>query len=84
MLYFKSIGTPLVMALALLAMSGCEQAEKSAQQMLNQAAQSAKEAIDKTNDAAQQALSDAIGSPLAKKPDEAQDKTERDDSAREI
>ncbi|MCS5516494.1 hypothetical protein NWF32_20590 [Pseudomonas qingdaonensis] len=67
MLYFKSIGTPLVMALALLAMSGCEQAEKSAQQMLNQAAQSAKEAIDKTNDAAQQALSDATGSPLAKK-----------------
>ena len=84
MLYFKSIGTPLVMALALLAMSGCEQAEKSAQQVLNQAAQSAKEAIDKTNDAAQQALSDATGSPLAKKPDEAQDKPERDDSAREI
>lgn len=84
MLYFKSIGTPLVMALALLAMSGCEQAEKSAQQMLNQAAQSAKEAIDKTNDAAQQALSDATGSPLAKKTDEAQDKPERDDSAREI
>lgn len=84
MLHIKSIGTPLVVVLALLAMSGCEQAEKSAQQMLNQAAQSAKEAIDKTNDAAQQALSDATGSPLAKKPEAAQDKPERDQSAQEI
>jgi len=30
--------------------------------MLDQAAETAKQAIDKTNDAAQQALSDAIGS----------------------
>ncbi|MBV6288054.1 hypothetical protein [Pseudomonas aegrilactucae] len=88
MLQFKSIGTPLVMLLALFAMSGCDQAEKSAQQMLNQAAESAKEAIDKTNDAAQQALSDATGSQLAKKPDDGQDtpqsKPERDKSAQEI
>ncbi|QXH37562.1 hypothetical protein [Pseudomonas muyukensis] len=62
MLHFKSIGTPLVLALALFAMSGCEQAEKSAQQMLDQAAQTAKQAIDKTNESAQQALSEAIGS----------------------
>lgn len=62
MLQLKSIGTPLVLALALLAMAGCDQAEKSAQQMLDQAAETAKQAIDKTNDAAQQALSDAIGS----------------------
>lgn len=52
MLQLKSIGTPLVLALALLAMSGCDQAEKSAQQMLDQAAETAKQAIDKTNDAA--------------------------------
>ncbi|MFF7108967.1 hypothetical protein [Pseudomonas sichuanensis] len=62
MLQLKSIGTPLVLALALFAMSGCDQAEKSAQQMLDQAAETAKQAIDKTNDAAQEALSDAIGS----------------------
>ncbi|MDF0731662.1 hypothetical protein P0Y43_13160 [Pseudomonas entomophila] len=61
MLQLKSIGTPLVLALALFAMAGCDQAEKSAQQMLDQAAESAKQAIDKTNEAAQQALSDAIG-----------------------
>ena len=61
MLQLKSIGTPLVLALALFALAGCEQAEKSAQQMLDQAAQSAKQAIDDTNKAAQQALSEAIG-----------------------
>jgi len=62
MLQLKSIGTPLVLALAVFTLAGCDQAEKSAQQMLDQAAQSAKQAIDKTNEAAQQALSDAIGS----------------------
>jgi len=69
MLDLKSIGTPLVLVLALFAISGCDQAEKSAQQMLNQAAESAKQAIDDTNKAAQQALSDATGSPAAKKED---------------
>lgn len=73
MLYLKSIGTPLVLALALFAMSGCDQAEKSAQQMLNQAAESAKQAIDDTNKAAQQALSEATGSPSAKKDDDGKD-----------
>ena len=62
MLHLKSIGTPLVLALALFALAGCDQAEKSAQQMLDQAAQSAKQAIDDTHKAAQQALSEAIGS----------------------
>jgi len=61
MLHLKSIGTPLVLALALFTMAGCDQAEKSAQQMLDQAAQSAKQAIDDTNKAAQQALNDAMG-----------------------
>ncbi|MFJ4387812.1 hypothetical protein ACIP02_26255 [Pseudomonas sp. NPDC089408] len=75
MLYFKSIGTPLVLALALFTLSGCDQAEKSAQQMLDQAAQSAKQAIDDTNKAAQQALSDAIGSE-GQKPEDA-DKKEK-------
>ncbi|ATB63652.1 hypothetical protein N5C37_01815 [Pseudomonas mosselii] len=73
MLQLKSIGTPLVLALALLAMSGCDQAEKSAQQMLDQAAETAKQAIDKTNDAAQQALSDAIGGDAEKAKAKAED-----------
>ena len=61
MLQLKSIGTPLVLALALFTLAGCDQAEKSAQQMLDQPAQSPKQAIDDTNKAAQQALSEAIG-----------------------
>ncbi|MFJ4068140.1 hypothetical protein ACIPW4_22970 [Pseudomonas sp. NPDC089996] len=73
MLQLKSIGTPLVLALALFALAGCDQAEKSAQQMLDQAAQSAKQAIDDTNKAAQQALSDAIGTE-GHKPKEAEKK----------
>lgn len=74
MLQLKSIGTPLVLALALFALAGCDQAEKSAQQMLDQAAKSAKQAIDDTNKAAQQALSDAIGHE-GHKPKEADKKT---------
>ena len=73
MLHLKSIGTPLVLVLALFAMSGCDQAEKSAQQMLNQAAETAKQAIDDTNKAAQQALSEAIGSE-GQKPKDADNK----------
>jgi uncharacterized lipoprotein YehR (DUF1307 family) len=75
MLQLKSIGTPLVLALALFALAGCDQAEKSAQQMLDQAAKSAKQAIDDTNKAAQQALSDAIGTE-ERKPEDA-DKKEK-------
>lgn len=79
MLQLKSIGTPLVLLLALFAMSGCEQAEKSAQQMLNQAAESAKQAIDQTNEAAQEALSEATGSDSEKAA-----KPESDKSTKEI
>lgn len=78
MLQLKSIGTPLVLALALFTMAGCDQAEKSAQQMLDQAAESAKKAIDQTNDAAQQALSEAIGSE-GKKAEEGDDKKDTQD-----
>jgi vacuolar-type H+-ATPase subunit H len=59
MIEFKTIGTPLVLVIAMMAVTGCDQAEKSAQAMLNQAAESAKQAIDDTNKAAQQALHDA-------------------------
>ncbi|HKS15553.1 MAG TPA: hypothetical protein VJS90_21195 [Pseudomonas sp.] len=68
MLQFKSIGTPLVVLLAVLTMTGCEQAEKSAQQVLDQAAESAKQAIDQTNKAAQQALNDTLGTEPGKPP----------------
>ncbi|MBA5706093.1 hypothetical protein DT037_03270 [Pseudomonas fulva] len=61
MLYFKSMGTALVMGMTLIVLAGCDQAEKSAQQVLDQAAKSAQQIIEQTNQAAQQALSDALG-----------------------
>ncbi|HAL69535.1 MAG TPA: hypothetical protein DCP84_17910 [Pseudomonas sp.] len=61
MLYFKSMGTALVMGMALIVLAGCDQAEKSAQQVFDQAAKSAQQVIEQTNQAAQQALSDALG-----------------------
>lgn len=61
MLYFKSMGTVLVMSMALLTLAGCDQAEKSAQHMLDQAAESARQVIEDTSQAAQQALNEALG-----------------------
>jgi hypothetical protein len=61
MLDFKSIGTPLVLSIALLAMSGCDEARQSSRQALDQAAESAKSVIDQTHDVAQQALDEAMG-----------------------
>ncbi|CAG8868693.1 hypothetical protein PS627_03073 [Pseudomonas fluorescens] len=79
MLQFKSIGTPLVVLLAALSMSGCEQAEKSAQLVLDQAAESARQAIDQTSKAAQQALNDTLGTEPGKSPREADDKNQTQD-----
>nr|WP_230380004.1 hypothetical protein [Pseudomonas putida] len=49
MLYFKSMGTALVMGMTLIVLAGCDQAEKSAQQVLDQAAKSAQQVIEQTN-----------------------------------
>ena len=78
MLQLKSIGTPLVLALALLATAGCDQAGKWPQQLRNQAAESAKQGIDKTNEAAQQALNDTLGGE-GQKPESKQDKNDTQD-----
>jgi len=43
----------------LVVISGCDQVEKSAQQVLGKATESAKQAIDDTHKAAEQALSEA-------------------------
>ncbi|MCF4998215.1 hypothetical protein GIW70_17350 [Pseudomonas syringae] len=61
---FKS--TALLIA-SLMVLAGCDQAEKSAQQMMGQAAEVAKQAIDDTHKAAEQALSDATGYEISKK-----------------
>ena len=57
----KKTGAAAFLAVALLMMSGCDQAEKAAQQMLSKTAESAKQAIDDTHKAAEQALNEATG-----------------------
>ena len=63
-------GVATLLATAVLLMSGCDQAEKAAQQMLSKTAESAKQAIDDTHKAAEQALSDATGGLIEKKQSE--------------
>ncbi len=69
---------PALMFTSLLLMAGCDQAEKSAQQLMGKAAESAKQAIDDTHKAAEQALSEATGGLIEKKeaPEEDAEKSE--------
>ncbi|OAE10328.1 hypothetical protein ACDZ94_14610 [Pseudomonas sp. UBT] len=55
----NSLGAAALLALSLVMISGCDQVEKSAQQVLGKATESAKQAIDDTHKAAEQALSEA-------------------------
>ncbi|KAB0563938.1 hypothetical protein C9383_15185 [Pseudomonas palleroniana] len=52
------LGAASLLALSLV-MVGCDQVEKSAQQVMGKATESAKQAIDETHKAAEQALSEA-------------------------
>lgn len=69
----KNVGYGALLASALLLMSGCDQAEKAAQQMLSKTAETAKQAIDDTHKAAEQALNDATGGRLIEKEKPAQE-----------
>ncbi|MEN5259161.1 hypothetical protein [Pseudomonas protegens] len=72
---FKTLGAASLLALSMLTLAGCDQAEKSAQQMLGKAAESAKQAIDDTHKAAEQALSDGTQSVTGKeKPEDDSEK----------
>ncbi|MCK3824374.1 MULTISPECIES: hypothetical protein [Pseudomonas] len=55
----NSLGAASLLALSLVMVGGCDQVEKSAQQVLGKASESAKQAIDDTQKAAEQALSEA-------------------------
>lgn len=74
----KLKSTALLIA-SLLVLAGCDQAEKSAQQLMGQAAEAAKQAIDDTHKAAEQALSDATGNLISKK--EPKDDEEKSESS---
>ncbi|MGH8452406.1 hypothetical protein [Pseudomonas sp.] len=55
----NSLGAASLLALSMVMISGCDQVEKSAQQVIGKATESAKQAIDETHKAAEQALSEA-------------------------
>lgn len=76
----KHAGVAVLLATALFVISGCDQAEKAAQQMLDKTAESAKQAIDDTHKAAEQALHDATGRPVEKE----QPEQERQESSHTI
>ncbi|WP_426210669.1 hypothetical protein [Pseudomonas sp. TWR2-1-1] len=70
----KKAGALALLAAGLLLLGGCDQAEKAAQQMLSKTAETAKQAIDDTHKAAEQALSEATGGQVEKEQPEQQRK----------
>lgn len=76
----KKAGALALVAAGLLLLGGCDQAEKAAQQMLSKTAETAKQAIDDTHKAAEQALSEATGSQVEKE----QPEPERKESSQAI
>lgn len=69
---------------SLLVLAGCDQAEKSAQQLMGKAAETAKQAIDDTHKAAEQAISDATGGLTSKKEQTDKDSEKTESSSQEI
>lgn len=76
--------TTALLVTSLLVLAGCDQAEKSAQQLMDKAAESAKQAIDDTHKAAEQALSDATGGLSGKKESAEKESDKSESSSQEI
>jgi vacuolar-type H+-ATPase subunit H len=75
---------PAIVITSLLVLAGCDQAEKSAQQLMGKAAETAKQAIDDTHKAAESAISDATGGLISKKEQPAEDKETKQSSSQDI
>ncbi|MDI2590931.1 hypothetical protein NYP20_18690 [Pseudomonas sp. N3-W] len=75
---------PAIVITSLLVLAGCDQAEKSAQQLMGKAAETAKQAIDDTHKAAEAAISDATGGLISKKEQPAEDKETKQSSSQDI
>ena len=76
--------TTALLVASLLLLAGCDQAEKSAQQLMGKAAESAKQAIDDTHRAAEQAISDATGGLIEKKEPSEKDSETSESSSKTI
>lgn len=69
----NSLGAASLLALSLVMIGGCDQVEKSAQQVMGKATESAKQVIDETHKAAEQALSEATQGLISPKKQDDQD-----------
>ena len=76
--------TTAVLIASLLLLAGCDQAEKSAQQLMGKAAETAKQAIDDTHKAAEQAISGATGGLISQKEPSDEDNEKKESSSQEI
>ncbi|WP_458128045.1 hypothetical protein [Pseudomonas sp. Z2-11] len=85
---YKSLGLAAFLSLSSIALVGCEQAEKSAQQLAQQlkeqAVETAKQAIDDTHKAAEQAISEATGGLISPKKESEKDAEESESSTKTI
>lgn len=79
----NSLGAASLIALSLVVISGCDQVEKSAQQVLGKATESAKQAIDDTHKAAEQALSEATNGLINPQKKDDQEDKESESSSKE-
>lgn len=84
MMKLNSLAAASLLALSALLLTGCDQAEKSAQQLMGKAAETAKQAIDDTHKAAEQALSDATGNIIGHKEKPADDSENTPGTSQEI
>ena len=79
----NSLGAASLLALSLVVISGCDQVEKSAQQVLGKATESAKQAIDDTHKAAEQALSEATNGLINPQKKDDQEENESEPNSKE-
>ena len=79
----NSLGMASLLALSLVVISGCDQVEKSAQQVLGKATESAKQAIDDTHKAAEQALSEATNGLITPQKKDDQEEKESESNSKE-
>lgn len=84
MMKLKSIGAASLLAFSVFALSGCDQVEKSAQQLMGKAAETAKQAIDDTHKAAEQALDDATQGLISNKDKTVDDSEQPEKSSQAI
>ncbi|MFV9652814.1 hypothetical protein ACK129_29475 [Pseudomonas citrulli] len=79
----NSLGVASLLALSLVMVSGCDQVEKSAQQVMGKATESAKQAIDDTQKAAEQALSEATNGLINPQKKDDQEENESESNTKE-